>query len=50
MYDCQGVLVNTISGEGITQWHVDKHMPAGVYFVEVYTAGDTFRQKVIKLK
>jgi len=50
MYDCQGVLVNTISGEGITQWHADKHMPAGVYFVEVYTAGDTFRQKVIKLK
>ncbi len=50
IYDCQGVLVSTVIGKGTTQWHADRHMPAGVYFVEVDIFYETFIRKIIKLK
>ena len=49
IYDSKGVLVDMIEGKGHVYWQPKKHLPMGVYFIEVMTLKNKIIDKVIKI-
>ncbi|MGQ9702901.1 MAG: FG-GAP-like repeat-containing protein, partial [bacterium] len=50
IFDCDGRLIQNLSGEGFVDWKIEKTISAGVYFAEVESGSQKVIKKCVKIK